>query len=62
MGEIADAMINGEICELCLTPFVNPKKSDQYYEHGYPVVCDDCWKGLTYEDKQHYQKAEVKTI
>lgn len=62
MGEIADAIISGEICELCLTPFVNPKKLDQYYEHGYPVVCSNCWNELTEEQKKHHQKAHAKTI
>lgn len=62
MGEIADQMINGSACELCLMPFEDPEKKGHIYEHGYPVVCHDCWQGLTYEDKQQYQKAEVKTI
>lgn len=62
MGEISDAIINGEICELCLAPFVNPKKLDQYYEHGYPVVCQECWDGLTAQEKKQHQKSEVKTI
>lgn len=35
MGEIADDMIDGLSCSLCGIYFVE--------EHGYPVVCTDCW-------------------
>lgn len=62
MGEIADQMINGECCELCAIPFVDPKNLNRFYEHGYPVVCASCWNGLTEEEKKHHQKATAKTI
>ena len=62
MGEIADQMINGSACELCLMPFADPKNHKRSYEHGYPVVCDDCWKGLRPDEKKHHQKATAKTI
>jgi hypothetical protein len=56
MGDIADQIINGEACELCVMPFKNG------YEHGYPVVCKDCWEGLTEEEKKMHQRALVNTI
>lgn len=36
MGEIAEDMVNGLQCSLCGVCFEE--------EHGYPVVCDSCWK------------------
>jgi len=49
MGEIADAMIDGECCELC----------GQYFaeDHGYPVVCKGCWSELDKEERQAHQRA-----
>ena len=34
MGEIADAVVEGEICQMCLLPFAEP--------YGYPVTCTEC--------------------
>ena len=34
MGEIADDIVDGEICAGCCLPFTKP--------HGYPVVCPEC--------------------
>jgi len=36
MGEIADDMLSGLCCSLCGIYFED--------EHGYPVVCEDCWE------------------
>ena len=49
MGEYADMMIDGESCSLCGCNF---EKS-----HGYPVVCSNCWKKLSKEDRKNHQKA-----
>lgn len=49
MGEIANAMVSGEMCSLCGTYF---KKA-----HGYPVLCKDCWKHASIEDRKAHQKA-----
>ncbi len=57
MGEIADQMISGSICELCLIPFI---KQNREYEHGYPVVCNSCWNGLTADEKNHHQRQEKR--
>lgn len=34
MGELADDVVAGEICELCLSPLAET--------HGYPVACVEC--------------------
>lgn len=49
MGQIADDIINGFCCSLCGVYFVE--------EHGYPVVCKDCWDELSKEEKKMYQLA-----
>lgn len=55
MGEIADQMVNGSCCDLCLTPFI---KNNKEYEHGHPATCKDCWSTLTNEEKEHHQKQD----
>lgn len=61
MGEIADDMVEGRMCSLCGQYFYDDKEND-IYEHGYPVVCWDCWKDLTKDEKKDYQKAQKKTL
>lgn len=56
MGEIADDMIEGRACSECGCYFADPEK-DSIYEHGYPVLCWDCW-----EEGSKLQKAEVETL
>ena len=34
MGEISDAMVDGEICTICCCPFEE--------EYGYPLACEEC--------------------
>lgn len=36
MGQIADMIVNGEMCSHCGICFEE--------EHGYPVLCDNCFK------------------
>ena len=36
MGEIAEDMIDGACCSECGVYFE--------LEHGYPVLCEECWK------------------
>lgn len=73
MGEVAEMIINGECCALCMTTFLDfdegeaELKTDSegvvcnatIHEHGYPVVCSECW-----EEDCGYQKADetVSTI
>ena len=52
MGEIADAMINGEMCEWWGTMFEK--------EHGYPVLCDSCWEDATKKEREGHQHATEK--
>jgi hypothetical protein len=47
MGEIADMLINGEQCSHCGVCF--------HGEHGYPVLCRDCFK-----DDMQGRKKRVK--
>jgi len=49
MSEHTDDIVEGACCELCNTFFKA--------EHGYPVVCADCWKELTPEERKAHQKA-----
>jgi len=48
MGDIADGMVDGDLCAICAMPFEK--------EHGYPVACRDCWT-----KDCGYQKAIFKT-
>lgn len=49
MGEIADDIINGACCQYCNAYFKE--------EHGFPVVCDECWKELAEYEKPGYELA-----
>lgn len=60
MGEIAEDMIEGRCCSECGCYFYDHVKTDgtiEIYEHGYPVLCWDCW-----EKDSELQKAEVDTL
>lgn len=59
MGKIANSMINGEMCSLCGCYF---EKDGKIYEHGFPVICWDCWEDLEPETKMGSTKAEVNTL
>jgi len=59
MGEIADDIVDGKMCQLCGCFFVDEKNS--LYTHGFPVVCWDCWQELSKEEKQDYARASVNT-
>ena len=50
MGEIADMMINGELCCLCGVHLDDDG-------NGYPVVCRSCWDDLKPKDRKNYQIA-----
>ena len=50
MGEVADDIIEGRCCSHCGTYFVE--------EHGYPVLCKDCFKNKDRDDDT--QKAQFK--
>lgn len=60
MGQISEDMQDGSCCEFCGQYFEHPKGG--IYVHDMPVVCWDCWKDLTDNEKQDYTKADVKTF
>jgi hypothetical protein len=49
MGEQAEMVLNGDICELCGIYFKEG--------HSYPVVCEECWDDLSLMEKQTHHKA-----
>jgi hypothetical protein len=54
MGEIANDILDGEYCSWC----------GQYFDdaHGYPVLCQDCYKNSKPFERVGLQKAYLKTI
>lgn len=52
MGEMADDLIDGACCNLCGCYFEG--------DHGYPVVCKDCWNNLNSKERKDFQKATNK--
>ena len=54
MGEMADDIIEGFSCCLCGVYFED--------EHGYPVVCKDCWTHLDKKERTQYQRARNEEI
>lgn len=54
MGEIADDMLSGFQCSLCGLFFSG--------EHGYPVVCNDCWHDMSKYERRHYAQATLPEI
>lgn len=64
MGEIAEDVVEGRCCQLCGGYFDSGKK--ELYkgkeigvcaEHGYPVVCDECWEDLSKKQQKKYQQS-----
>lgn len=49
MDSAAGDIVNGHCCALCSSYFES--------EHGYPVVCSDCWRGLDGNQKKVHQLA-----
>lgn len=67
MGQIADDMIDGLTCSLCGCFFAEHEQEDDgleapLFEHGYPVVCWDCWEGLSNKDRKIHQRALRPTL
>ena len=54
MGELADDKIDGFSCLWCGIYF---KK-----EHGYPVLCENCYENETEEERAGIQKAHLKEL
>ena len=61
MGQMADDMVEGVCCELC-GQYFQGKNENELHAHGYPVVCWECWPGLTKKEKKQHQKALRPTV
>lgn len=57
MGTLVNDIIKGRCCELCQFSFENPKCAGEGFEHGYPVVCHECWIQLDSRDKRDHNGA-----
>lgn len=55
-------MIDGTCCQYCGQYFVDPKNDNHLYTHGFPVVCKDCYDGMSKEERRQYKCAKVSTI
>jgi len=62
MGQSAEDIYTGTTCQLCGQFFVDDEDEDALYEHGYPVVCWECWRDLSKKERKQYQRALVKTL
>lgn len=62
MGEMAEDIIDGTCCELCLQYFKSDEEEGYAHTHGYPAVCWECWEELTKKQKKQHIKAEVNTF
>ena len=49
MGEMSDAITEGECCALCGVFFEQG--------HGFPVLCLACWSAVCYKQRVIYAKA-----
>lgn len=54
VGEIVDDMVAGLCCSDCGMYFEE--------EHGYPVLCEECWRDWEPSERKDYQKAINKLI
>ena len=51
MGDLADDAISGHCCSWCGIYFDG--------EHGYPVVCKECFQGATDDELEFLQVATI---
>ncbi len=54
MGEVADDILSGLQCSWCGVMFEA--------DHGYPVVCEDCWENAKPEQRKTIQKATIPEL
>jgi len=47
MGEIAELIVEGVVCQYCMLPF-----EDNGEGCGYPRTCEDCMEGIKEEDDE----------
>lgn len=60
MGEIADDLTEGACCSDCGMYFDNPENPNVLYQHGYPVVCQECWQEYTAEERKEAKRAGLQ--
>ena len=51
MGEVADDFLDGSCCSWCSAYFQT--------DHGYQVLCSDCWKTAKPEERKDFQRAVI---
>lgn len=61
MGEIADDYMEGRCCSGCMQYFVTDNRK-YLATHGYPVLCNTCWKKWTTKERKSYQVAIFKEM
>lgn len=54
MGEVANDMIEGFACSWCGVYFKS--------EHGYPVLCRDCYGGASRKERKEFQRAKNREL
>lgn len=54
MGQYSDDLIVGACCSFCMTYFEN--------DHGYPVLCINCFDDSTEEERCEMQRATEKEL
>jgi hypothetical protein len=54
MGDVADMMVNGDICSWCSSPNSDPG--------GYPVICQDCFDEWSVQNPGKGEKELTRTL
>lgn len=66
MGEIAEDMIDGTVCELCGCFFAGEQKPGEnrplLFTHGFPAVCWECWQRLSKRERENRRRATRPTL
>jgi len=60
MGQIAEDSVNGIQCSHCGCIF--KKNEGEAYEHGYPVLCWECYDKETTVERDGIPRALVETF
>lgn len=59
MGQIAEDIADGSMCDCCGCYFKHP---DGIYTHDYPATCWDCWEDMTDKERKEHTKSDVETF
>ncbi len=60
MGQHAEDILDGSCCQLCGQYFED--NDGNLYSHGKPVVCEDCWKELSSQERSSLTKAHARVL